>query len=310
MRHILTLPLHLLVTLRSAGVSAITGLRLGLPLVVAAPVDDLGVVTHHGAAVVHLGVALAALCGECLLALLDVGGVHHCLAHGPGHLALVLLGHLVALSVHLLLALGAARVASISRLSLGISLSLAISVTMGDNLGVMTNNSGAVVNLLGDRVAVLGDDVLALLDVGGVHNHVVLLVADLSLVLNGLLVALLVGLAEALEVVVFTISGLSLSLAISMTMRDNLGVMTNNSRAVVNLLGDRVAVLGDDVLALLGVGRVHDGVVLLVAALLVLDIVLGVTMGLVISILKVAPAISTIGDTSQTHSHRSKHQDS
>merc|ERR1711910_97271 len=37
-----------------------------------ASVDDLGVVTHHGAAVVHLGVALAALCGECLLALLDV----------------------------------------------------------------------------------------------------------------------------------------------------------------------------------------------------------------------------------------------
>ena len=311
MRHILTLPLHLLVTLRSAGVSAITGLRLGLPLVVAAPVDDLGVVTHHGAAVVHLGVALAALGGECLLALLDVGGVHHCLAHGPGHLALVLLGHLVALSVHLLLALGAARVASsVSGLSLGVSLSLAVTVTMGDNLGVMTNNSGAVVNLLGDRVAVLGDDVLALLDVGGVHNHVVLLVADLSLVLNGLLVALLMGLAEALEVVVFTISGLSLSLAISMTMRDNLGVMTNNSRAVVNLLGDRVAVLGDDVLALLGVCRVHDGVVLLVAALLVLDIVLGVTMGLVIPILKVAPAISTIGDTSQTHSHRSKHQDS
>ena len=170
--------------------------------------------------------------------------------------------------------------------SLGISLSLPLAVmTVSNNLGVVTNNSGAVVNLLGDGVAVLGDDVLALLDVGGVNDGVVLLVADLSLVLDGPLVALLVGLAEALEVVVFTISGLSLSLAISMTMRDNLGVMTNNSGAVVNLLGDRVAVLGDDVLALLGVGGVHDGVVLLVALLVILDIVLGVTVLLVVSIL-------------------------
>ena len=73
--------------------------------------------------------------------------------------------------------------------------------------------------------------------------------------------------------------------AISMTSMDNLGVMTHNSRAVVNLLGDGVTVLGHDVLALLGVGGVHDGVVLLVALLVILDIVLGVTMLLVVSVL-------------------------
>merc|ERR1740116_112372 len=83
------------------------------------------------------------------------------------------------------------------------------------------------------------------------------------------------------------IAGLSLSLplAISVTVRDNLGVVTNNSGAVVNLLGDGVAVLGHDILALLGVGGVHDGVVLLVALLVILDIVLGVTMLLVVSVL-------------------------
>ena len=136
--------------------------------------DNLGVMAHHGAAVMHLGVGLLALGGEGLLALLNVGGVHDGLAHGPGHLALVLLGDLVALSVHLLLALGAAGVA-IAGLSL--SLPLAVSVTVRNNLGVVTNNSGAVVNLLGDGVAVLGHDVLALLGVGGVHDGVVLLVA-------------------------------------------------------------------------------------------------------------------------------------
>ena len=172
--------------------------------------DDLRVMTHHGAAVVHLGVGLLALGGEGLLALLNVGGVHNGLAHGPGHLAGVLLGDLVALSVHLLLALGAAGVAAVSGLSLGVP--LAISVTMGDDLGVVTNNSGALVNLLGHRVAVLGHDVLALLNVGGVHDGVILLMTDLPLVLDGLLVTLLVWLAEALEVVVFAVSGLRLSL--------------------------------------------------------------------------------------------------
>ena len=39
--------------------------------------------------------------------LLDVGRVHDGLAHGPGHLALVLLGDLVALLHHMLLAMGA-----------------------------------------------------------------------------------------------------------------------------------------------------------------------------------------------------------
>merc|ERR1719232_1051388 len=154
-------------------------------------------------------------------------------------------------------------------ISLSLSIPLSISMTMGDDLGVMTNNSGAVVNLLGDGVAMLGDDVLALLDVGGVHNHVVLLVTLLPLVLDGLLVALLVRLAEALEVVVFTVTRLSLGLplSISVTMRNNLGVMTNNGGAVADLLGDGVAVLSNDVLALLDVGGVHDGVVDLVANL-------------------------------------------
>ena len=112
----------------------------------------------------------------------SVGGAAHLigdldgdlLAHWPGHLAGVLVGDLLALSVHLLLALGAAGVTTIAGLSLG--LSLAVSVTMGHNLGVVTDDSGAVVNLLGDGVAVLGHDVLALLGVGGVHDGVVLLV--------------------------------------------------------------------------------------------------------------------------------------
>ena len=93
---------------------------------------------------------------------------------------------------------------AISRLSLSISLSvsLVVAASMTDDLGVVSNDSGAVMHLLVCLLAVLGHDVLALLDVGRVHDDIVLGVALLPLVLDWLLVALLVRLAEALEVVV------------------------------------------------------------------------------------------------------------
>ena len=53
-------------------------------------------------------------------------------------------------------------------------------------LGVVSNNSAGVMHLLAHLLAVLGHDVLALLDVGGVHDGVVLLVA-LLVVLGGVL---------------------------------------------------------------------------------------------------------------------------
>ena len=56
---------------------------------------------------------------------------------------------------------------------------LSTSVTAVDDLRVVTNNSGAVVHLLAGLLAVLGHDVLALLDVGRVHHHVVVLMAQL-----------------------------------------------------------------------------------------------------------------------------------
>jgi len=190
---LLALPLHILLTLGSTGVTLDSGLSssLGLSLSLAISVtmsDDMGVVANNSRAVVNLLVGLVALLGDDVLALLDVGGVHNCLADGPGHLTRVLLGHLVALLLHILVALGSSGVALVT----GLSLSLAISVSMmTDDTGVVANNSGAVVNLLVGLMALLGDDVLALLDVGGVHDGVVLLVALLPLLLDGLLMTFL-----------------------------------------------------------------------------------------------------------------------
>ena len=88
-----------------------------------------------------------------------------------------------------------------------------VSVTAVDDLRVVTNNSGAVVHLLAGLLAVLGHDVLALLDVGRVHHHVVLLVALLPVVLLRHLVALLLHMLLAVRPrAVASIPGLSLGL--------------------------------------------------------------------------------------------------
>ena len=163
--------------------------------------DDVAVMTDNSGAVVDLLVGLVALLGDDVLALLDVGGVHDSLAHGPGDLTGVLLGDLVALLLHMLLALGAGAVSMVTSLGISLSLSLAVmSVSVSlvtsigldiDNLGVVSDHMGGLADLGVDLLAVLGDNVLALLNVGRVDNNVVLLVTLLPLLLDGLLVALL-----------------------------------------------------------------------------------------------------------------------
>ena len=63
-----------------------------------------------------------------------------------------------------------------------------MSVSAVDDLGVVADHRGAAVDLLVCLLAVLGHDVLALLDVGRVHHHVVLLVALLVIHVVALLV--------------------------------------------------------------------------------------------------------------------------
>ena len=63
-----------------------------------------------------------------------------------------------------------------------------MSVSAVDDRGVVADHRGAAVHLLVGLLAVLGHDVLALLDVGRVHHHVVLLVALLVVHVVALLV--------------------------------------------------------------------------------------------------------------------------
>jgi len=204
--------------------------------------NNLRVMTNNSRAMVNLGVSSVALGGEGFLTLLNVGCVNNGFADWAGNLAFILNWLLVALSVLLVMTLRSSRV---SRLSFSISITLAISIatmTMRHNLRVMSNNGRAVMDLLGGFFTVCGDDVLAFLNISCINNDIIFLMALLMLVLDRLLVTLLVGFAEALEVVVLVVSisrlsfSLSFTLAIStVSMRNNLRVMTNNSRTVVDL---------------------------------------------------------------------------
>ena len=261
--------------------------------------DQLTVVTNNTRGVVDTLAHLVALLGDNVLAVLDIGGVHDSVvlsvADGPGHLAGVLDGSLLALPFSSGMALGAAGVAvrSIGSIcisfGLGISFPLSITVssmasmTSRDELAVVSNNSGAGVNPLAHLVALLSDNILAVLDVGGVHDHVILLVTNLprhlSGVLDGSLLALSLSPGLALGSTGVTMRamsigrislGISLSLSLSLPLAitmssitsvasvDQLAVVTNHVRAVVDPLVHLVALLGDDVLAVFDVGGVDD----------------------------------------------------
>merc|ERR1719187_2412672 len=216
--------------------------------------------------------------------------------------------HLLALPFGSGMALGAAGVAvrSIGSISIGISFGLGISiplsititsmasVTSSNDLAVVSNNSGVGLNPLAHLVALLSDNILAVLDVGGVDNHVILLVTNLpghlSGVLNRPLLALPFGPGMALgstgvsmrAMSIGRISlgisfslGLSICLPLSITISsitsvasgDQLAVMTDHTRGVVDPLVYLVTLLGDDVLAVFDVGGVDDCLVCLMALL-------------------------------------------
>jgi len=287
--------------------------------------DQLAVVTNNARAVVDPLAHLVALLGHNVLAVLHIGGVHNSVVLSvtdrPGHLARVLDGSLLALPLSSGLALWAAGVAIRSiggvsigigisfsfSLGLGISLSLPLAITVtsvssmasnssnpmasSDQLAVMSNNSGAGLNPLAHLVALLSHNILAVLHICGVHDSVVLLVADLpghlSRVLNRPLLALSFGPGLALGATGVSMRGmpigrislgisfslrLSISLPLAITMssitsRDQLAIVTNHTRAVVDPLVHFMTLLSYDVLTVLDVGGVDDCLIGLMALL-------------------------------------------
>ena len=97
----------------------------------------------------------------------------------PGDLARVLDWPLLALPLGAGVALGSSGVA-VSVAGVGLPLAVAVSsVATRVHLGVVADHTRAVVDLLGHLVALLSHNILAVLNISGVHNSVVLSVASL-----------------------------------------------------------------------------------------------------------------------------------
>merc|ERR1711955_110437 len=151
---------------------------------------------------------------------------------------------------------------------------MTISISMGmmiNNLGVMTNNLGAMASLDMGLVTLLMDDILTLFNVGGVNNGLALLSWDLSLILLGNLVALVINMVLAVgSRRVTLVTSLSLSISTGVTSMNLLRIMTNNLGAVVDLGVLFLTVSGDNLLTLFNVGGVNNDVIFLMALLAVL----------------------------------------
>merc|ERR1719435_539519 len=204
--------------------------------------------------------------------------------HLARDLARVLHWLLVALPVLLGMALRS-RAVTIARLSFGLGLGLSIcftfpipkmstisSMSASNNLRVMTNDSRAVMNLSVSCVALGGECFLALFNISCVNNSLADRAGNLALILYWPLVALPVLLVMALRTSGVSRLSLSISLTLtitipSMSMSHYLGVMANNSRAVVNLLRCFLTMSGDDVLTLLNISSVYNNIIFLMALL-------------------------------------------
>merc|ERR1711887_393663 len=140
------------------------------------------------------------------------------------------------------------------------------SMSVSNNLRVVTHNSRAVMNLCVSCVALGGECFLTLFNISCVNNSLADRAGNLALILYWPLVALPVLLVLALGT--SGVSRLSLTFTIpSMSMSHYLGVMANNSRAVVDLLRCFMTMSGDDVLTFLNISSVYNNIIFLMALL-------------------------------------------
>ena len=211
----------------------------------------------------NLLVVLLALSDKLFLTLLNVGGVNNGLALLSWHLSLMLLGNLVALVFNMVLAVRSRRVTLVTSLSLVISTRMVI-----HNMGVMTNNLRTVVNLSVLFLTMCGDNFLAFFNIGGIYNDIIFFMTFFSVTLLWLLVALLVWLTKALEVVmvrimvffVVSLTRLSFSLVISMRMMiNNMCVMTNNLFTVMGFMMFLVTLSDEFFFTVFNVGGINNG---------------------------------------------------
>ena len=131
----------------------------------------LGVMANNSRTVVHLLRCFFTVCGDDVLALLNISSVYNNIVLLMTLLALALYWPLVTLLVWCTEAL---LVVMMILCILRISFTL-VTTRMRKDMRVMTNNNSTVVDLLRCFMAVLGDNVLTLLHISSVYNCIIFL---------------------------------------------------------------------------------------------------------------------------------------
>merc|ERR1711942_488312 len=167
-------------------------------------------------------------------------------------------------------------------------------------------------------LTVSGDDFLTLLNVCGVHNLLANLLGDLARVLLRVLLALLV-------LLVFTVrsgrvsmaSSISITLVVStiavtrMVNTNNLRVMANNMRAVVNLLVFLLTMSSDNIFTFFNISDIHNNIILYMALIVLrlLGNLVALVVLLVVAVRTTGVAVTSCFGSSSTKDSRGREED-
>merc|ERR1712243_425681 len=132
---------------------------------------------------------------------------------------------------------------------------------MINNMCVMTNNLFTVMSFMMFLVTLSYESFFTMFNVGGINNGLTFCSGNLSLMLLRNLVTFVVNMILAVRSRGVTLMT-SLSLAISLRMMiNNMGIMTNNLRTVVNLSVFFLAMCCHNFLTFLNVGGVNNDII-------------------------------------------------
>merc|ERR1711942_622466 len=127
--------------------------------------------------------------------------------------------------------------------------------------------------LFNSLLTVCVDPLLASLNIVGIYNFLTFLLGDFTSIFLGVFLAL----HFLLVFTVMFMTGISSTLVVStmpivtrVVLANNLGIMTNNVRVVINLLVFFLAMCDDNILTLLNLSHINKNIILYMAFLMML----------------------------------------
>merc|ERR1711942_83150 len=137
----------------------------------------------------------------------------------------------------------------------------------------MSHNTCAVMRLFNSLLAVCVDPLLASFNIVSIYNFLTLLLGDLASIFLGVFLALhflLVFTVMLMTRISSTLVVSTMPIVTCVVLANNLGIMTNNVRVVINLLVFFLAMSDDNILTLLNLSHINNNIILNMAFLMML----------------------------------------